>query len=76
MLAESLNSLDGILSYPAASQICLPATRQPPVPTNQIIYDITLLKSLINTLEYQLIMYAIHLLIHPSPDLKNLLKAT
>ena len=66
MSFESLNSLGGILSYPAASQVRSVETRQPPVATNQIIHDITRQNSLINTLEYQLLMYAIHLLFYPS----------
>ena len=60
MSAESLNSLGRILSCPAASQIRLAEARQPPVATNLIIYDITRLNSLINTLKYQLLVSAMN----------------
>ena len=52
MSTESLNSL-GV--FYVASQIHLAETRQPPVATNQKIYDITRLHSLINILKYQLL---------------------
>ena len=65
LVLDALEKMPGILSYPAASQIRLVETRQPPVATNQIIHDITRQNSLINTLKYQLLMYAIHLLFHP-----------
>ena len=74
MSAESLNSFNGILLCPAAPQIRLAETRQPPVATNLIIYNITRLNSLINTLKYHLLVYAIRLLFHPWSDLKNHLK--